>query len=260
MSTPRGSAVNTPTHDLSGTLLSEELPPAYTAVADSRHGETTVEFGPSRPFQPPPQQPRRAPPPLAASPWAAAPRPATSGWQSAWSGYPGQLHRSTTSASFAPPGSSHRPPPPRHPSAASRASDDLFPSFSGSSSRSPVASRVYAPPPPPPPPIPAQATTDFARDFYTAGVDDTALLGGTSSQYAPPSGPPPGQAGPPPSSQSGVRDDGRPTERPVPGHPLLNGGRVLVYPAGYECHKCEIFLYPPTLFPSIYLLTHVFLV
>jgi hypothetical protein len=235
MSTSRGSAANTPADDLSsGALLAEDLPPAYTAIPDSRHGETTVEFGPSRPFQPPSPQPRlRAPiqPAVVASPWSAAPRPATSGWQSAWSGYPGQLHRSTTSASSS---SSLRPPPPRHPSSASRASDDLFPSFSRSANR-----QTYASPPPPFPPsqvVPAQATSDFARDFYSAGQDDTALLGGSSNQYAPPSGPPPP---PTPSSPSGAPDDGRPTERPIPGHPLMNGGRVLVYPAGYECHKCK---------------------
>lgn len=34
---------------------------------------------------------------------------------------------------------------------------------------------------------------------------------------------------------------GRPTSMPVPGRPLLNVGRLLVYPVGYERPKCECF-------------------
>ena len=38
---------------------------------------------------------------------------------------------------------------------------------------------------------------------------------------------------------NGVSDDGPPTDRPVPGYPLMRHGKVLVNPNGYECHKCE---------------------
>lgn len=239
--------------------LSEELPPAYTAVADIRHGETSVQFGPSRPFQPPPPQPLHPTAPIAPrwqQPVAASStwfRPATSGWQSSWSGYPGQLHRSSTSASL-----SGRPPPPRHPTQGPR--DELFPNFTGASQRPPMTSNPtgssYAPPPGPPPGqpvIPPSVSSDFARDFYSAGATDTALLGGSSNQYSPTRSSPgfdstersrsaenvsmsrhPDAA----SSSPGTPDDGRPTDKPVPGHPLMNNGRVLVYPAVFQCSKC----------------------
>ena len=119
--------------------LTEELPPAYTAVADVTHGETSVQFGPRRPFQPAPPQPQSLyPNPYTTTRWqpqlpstisSGWYRPATSGWQSSWSGYPGQLHRSSTSASM-----SNRPPPPRHPTQSHAPQDDFFP---GPSRRNP---------------------------------------------------------------------------------------------------------------------------
>lgn len=50
-----------------------------------------------------------------------------------------------------------------------------------------------------------------------------------------------GQAPPLPPrnpNQQQPAGDGRPTTRPVSGHPLLNSGRLLVYPRGYTCPKC----------------------
>jgi hypothetical protein len=73
----------------------------------------------------------------------------------------------------------------------------------------------------PPPRQPDPEVSDFARDFYRS-----------SRSIQEPRQPP----------QQSVPGDGRPTRTPVPGHPLLNNGRTLVYPAGYECRKC--------LFPS----------
>ena len=35
-----------------------------------------------------------------------------------------------------------------------------------------------------------------------------------------------------------MANDGRPTTTPTPGHPLLRGGKLLVYPPGFECFKC----------------------
>lgn len=74
------------------------------------------------------------------------------------------------------------------------------------------------------PPI-ERELSDFARDFYAAG--------GSPSRSVE-SLPQPRQ----PQAQNSIPDDGRPTRTPVPGRPLLNNGKTLVYPAGYECHKC----------------------
>ena len=73
-----------------------------------------------------------------------------------------------------------------------------------------------------------QARSEFAQDFYAAGG------GASRSADTLPHRPPPQ----PLQTQSAIPDDGRPTRTPVPGHPLLNSGKTLVYPAGYECHKC----------------------
>lgn len=75
---------------------------------------------------------------------------------------------------------------------------------------------------------PPGGLSDFARDFYAAGHRPSRSLG------SPPIQPPPEQ----PRTQNQIADDGRPTRTPVPGHPLLNNGKTLVYPFGYECSKC----------------------
>lgn len=111
----------------------DDIPPPYTLLPTD---EVSLEFGPARPFQPPPQQPRQ---------------------------------------------------PPRQQ-----------------------------------PRQPSPELSDFARDFYATG-------GGSSRSLEAPRRLP---------SQSSVPDDGRPTRSPVSGHPLLNNGKTLVYPAGYECTKC----------------------
>ncbi|KAI0343325.1 hypothetical protein BDW22DRAFT_1356945 [Trametopsis cervina] len=264
------SSRNAPPNTGSATdALSEELPPAYTAVPDFQHGETTVEYGPRRPFQQAPLPvipPISNGPPRQFPPWQSAQpsgnawhRPAASGWQSNWLTPPGQMHRSATTAS--------RPPPPRHPSRSGP--HDISPSFTGGSYRPPPGpppaqhprpAQPHPPTSPPssnslsaPPPVPPGSASDFARDFYLCGVDDTALMGGASDQYSAPAAslevnraarpvtPPqrPAAATSAPSSpSSSTSQDGRPTETPVPGHPLLHKGRVLVYPAGHECSKC----------------------
>jgi len=244
------SNISTPV-DLSGSAqdaLNEELPPAYTATPDYSQGESTVEYGPSRPFQPAPPRGGGSGRPLGtyqaprASIWH---RPQPSGWQSSWSGYPGQLQRNLTTVG-------DRAPPPRHPSQSS--SQEFFPNFSTSHSN--LHSTPSAAPLPPSPQT-AAATSDFARDFYASASNDTGLLGGAPYQYEAPAsavGPTnsaesPRPATPPrldggPSNNLGTpnsasqSDDGRPTTTPVPGHPLMHNGRVLVYPAGHECSKC----------------------
>lgn len=246
---PRGTSTAVRDSD----ALSEELPPAYTPVADVRQGEQSVAFGPTRPFQQRQQQQPR--PALGGSQWQAQPtwhRPATSGWQAAWGGYPGQLHRSATSATHMRTGSSGSrmpPPPPQHPSLSP--TRELFPAFGALQRRS-----SYAPPPGPPPhlaqfspaPVPPPPPSEFARDFYEAGAGDTGVMGGVPGQYSTPTspsdprGPQPATPPLPKNTTSNgipdVPDDGRPTTTPIPGHPLLNNGKVLVYPAGYECSKC----------------------
>ncbi|PCH44579.1 hypothetical protein WOLCODRAFT_165249 [Wolfiporia cocos MD-104 SS10] len=74
-----------------------------------------------------------------------------------------------------------------------------------------------------------QPVSDFARDFYAAGGRTPGELdAGASSSRQSGSG-----------SGGDVPDDGRPTTVPTPGHPLMRHGRVLVYPAGYTCSKCQ---------------------
>ena len=70
--------------------------------------------------------------------------------------------------------------------------------------------------------------SDFARDFYAAAG------GASRTAETPPRRPPLHQ----PPTQNSIPDDGKPTRTPVPGHPLLNDGKTLVYPPGYECNKC----------------------
>lgn len=205
--------------------ITEELPPAYTPIADIRQGETTIEFGPRRPFGNTTRG-RGSTPPQRGNQRVASGR----GWQA----YPGR--------GSAPPGRMPTAPliqvspPPQHPA--------LPPRSAGPRSAPAL----------PPPQLPL---SDFARDFYTARGGQRApdanisLMGGSSAQYEgdgegaqiPPSIPPrPTEngnlAGSGSRSQEEIPDDGRPTQKPVPGHPLLNSGKVLMYPAGYECNKC----------------------
>ncbi|RPD64063.1 hypothetical protein L226DRAFT_460018 [Lentinus tigrinus ALCF2SS1-7] len=203
-------------------ILNEELPPAYTPAPNVYEGEATLELGPRRPFQQaipmPPRQPSYGPSQFPPPSWGLSPQPTGS---SGWSSFPGQRRQElyTTPA-----------PPPIHPDLAGI----QRPSSTPNSPHGPLS--------------------DFARDFYAAGAGDSGLYGGSSSRYqadesdasspssssrryAPRSGEPPNRARSP--AQDSSPDDGRPTDRPVPGHPLLRHGKVLVYPAGFECQKCR---------------------
>ena len=119
----------------------DDSPPPYTLRPTD---EITLEVGPNRPFQPPPQQPRQRQ----------------------------------------------------------------------------VLQRQNRPPP--------TGLSDFARDFYAAGDRPSRSAESLPNHPAPRH----------PQSQNLTPDDGRPTRTPVPGHPLLNNGKTLVYPAGHECSKC----------------------
>jgi hypothetical protein len=100
--------------------------------------------------------------------------------------------------------------------------------------------------------VPLSPTTtrdsDFARDFYAVGDFCDPLPNGSSfaadsmtSSYASSPGSPSAAQDWPSArvSSENIRDDGRPTSKPVVGHPLLKDGNTLVYPAGHECRKCE---------------------
>jgi hypothetical protein len=238
----------------------EDLPPAYTPTPDVHQGEYTMERGPRRPFQPtaaggvgagaPPRHPSNAslfsrPGATVASssyrpaiPTETRPRSNFTGSSnnSNWSAYPG-AHRSTASLGsnnilVVPP-----PPPQQRPSSANANTN------TGANASRPMS--------------------EFARDFYAAGAADTSSLsqgtspGGSNSgstsphtnRYAPPPGSPPRLAGWPasdgratqPQSNHTIPDDGRPTTTPMPGHPLLKNGRLLVYTGGYECPRCRYY-------------------
>lgn len=220
----------------------DDLPPPYTPTALPTRGEETVESGPRRPFLEPP---------------STSERPRTSGWTA-----PNSAGRSSSNSSSTP----------RRPSSAAASSsrtggrssnrdqDEPYarPSGPTPASRPPDRHQRQARSAPPP-------TSDFARDFYAVGPYEEPVAESSSSAYAhrnrpsepayapPATRPPPQQSssryqpprGPPPSSRRNnddddVPDDGKPTKRPITGHPYLRNGQTLVYPAGHECDKCEI--------------------
>ncbi|KAJ6494274.1 hypothetical protein C8R45DRAFT_1134991 [Mycena sanguinolenta] len=205
--------------------LTEDEPPAYTTRPDVYSGETTLEYGPTRPFQPV-HQPRPAPAPQPQGPV-----------QSLWQQLTGQFTGSSTTQF-----------PPAHWSA-----------YPGGQQQ-----QQYAPPSNPNLPVnpqqqpqpPTTHLSEFARDFYAttavppgAFSDVSGARNNSSSdpgyppppgaqQYQPPAGLPP-RTPSPARSPGGLPDDGRPTSTPVPGHPLLHNGNTLIYPPYHECHKCN---------------------
>ncbi|KAJ3732803.1 hypothetical protein DFJ43DRAFT_280380 [Lentinula guzmanii] len=222
--------------------LDEELPPAYTLAPDSSHGEQTVEYGPRRPFQNPP--PRPVPPqhsiPAQSTGWSTIqshvihPSPPPSQPQSLWQQITGHLADQLTGLSSDSYSSRYGTYPTTHNTGYSSS----FPPPSQSTWTSQTAPNSIEPPPLPPRRDTSQIspTSEFARDFYAAGAGPPPDHNETT-RYPPPPGPPPGS--PPSGSPRTSDDDGRPTKTPVPGHPLLNHGRLLVYPPGFECDKCH---------------------
>lgn len=215
-----------------------EEPPPYTPNASITSGETTIEVGPNRPFQP--VQPSASPSRNGMSQvrstsvvqqlsdafidivnnlgssansfsnnYNQSQRPNSNNWPS----NPGQNHR------LVPPNLPPRniAPPPQHP---------LSPCTSLRSP--PLSTSTHS--------LPSMTThsSDFARDFYAAGSGEALV---TESAFAPPAGSP-SSSRQAPATQS-IPNDGRPTSQPQPGHPLLRDGNLLVYPKGYECGKCS---------------------
>ena len=165
--------------------LNAEAPPAYTPSADPDQGESTLEVGPRRPFQPsrrPPQQHHNTTPnqnpqggwlspqqngyPYGFSQSSPNIHQQPSGSTSTWSAYPGQQQRVPQQYAPSP------LPPPRHPS------------LSHSRSQSEISS------------TPATVQSEFARDFYAAGGGDSqvpllSLKNRRRNQYTLPPVPPP---------------------------------------------------------------------
>lgn len=178
--------------------IPSEAPPAYTPTADPYQGEAPLEFGPRRPFQPPPQP--------VITPSVPAISINDTGRSTSDRGSGSQQHRFNFE------------PPPRHPSALPSSPASVNSSYEQNSSSSdhsrPSDDYRYSPTPPTP-----------------------------VRSYTPPPGPPPRRVVPisdrPSTSEDNfIPDDGRPTTTPTPGRPLLRGGKLLVYPNGFECSKC----------------------
>ena len=253
-----------------------EEPPPYTPSASVTSGETTIEVGPSRPFQSTrpstnPQQNgasqvshgRIVSSPSFPSPSSSLPlrqRPA-SAVQHLSDSFPDIVNHLSTSVTNTLQSLSNNLSP--------RSTTPSWSSYPGQNSRavpSPLPNpnrnthNLVPPPVPPrhpqspsaplhPPPLSTSthslpsmnSHSDFARDFYAAGSGSGENLI-TDTAFAPPAGPPPStrQA----SAAQSVPNDGRPTSQPQPGHPLLKDGNLLVYTKGFECRKCSCLLSP----------------
>ncbi|KAG2014074.1 hypothetical protein CC2G_010921 [Coprinopsis cinerea AmutBmut pab1-1] len=252
------TASNVPHRTLS--VEDEELPPAYTPAPDVQQGESTLEYGPSRPHQRPPPRPAPAPIPVPTPPASTHPvSPHSTGSStqrlgSLWDQLTGQLQEFANIANdrvgrMSSPhryGSSYPTPGgwSSYPGAHAQASP--YPSPQGPPPFPPRAAGG-AGRPAPPPQHPAshghsqsasnlsqprreaenrRASSDFVRDFYAAGDSVPPELVSSGENRG---------AGP--SSNPNV--PGKPTTEPTPGHPLLRDGKLLVYPKGYECEKCH---------------------
>lgn len=233
----------------------EEEPPAYTQIPAYDEGETTLEVGPRRPFQPPPARPGSAPiaghesssriqnrvvqhPTGSANSFRTlgssssrggslmrqlsnaldevirqldAPQ-STGRSSNTWSGNPGP-RQGQSSYNWSPP--TNPPPHPLRRLSTSTSHSDLRAQPTGSHQR--------------------RHSSEFAQDFYAVGTGEDA---GIPTERSPSAAAPPL----PPrrtmntEAQTPIR---KPTSTPVAGHPLMNDGRVLVYPQGYRCDKCK---------------------
>ncbi|KAI6041846.1 hypothetical protein EDC04DRAFT_2866980 [Pisolithus marmoratus] len=219
--------------------IDEDLPPAYTPAADTALGEETLEVGPQRPFQPPLSQPLPAPPRTMPIPMPTPPdiilSPPTE--QPQWHQAPGQAYRSN-------PQSQSQPCTPQHHTwSSSRMYTVKYPRGRTPGSGTSGGGLIGA-------------VVDTVRDFVDAISAQQVNRGAYASSY-PPSTPgpyaqsyaPPATSTPrpvsptslptSPTSRPDVPDDGRPTRVPVPGHPLLRDGMLLVYPKSHTCWKCH---------------------
>jgi hypothetical protein len=185
-------------------ILQEDLPPEYTPGPNSLAGEQSVDFGPLRPFQDAGTRPRPGPQPLPNGPFI--------------------VHYRTPSGSG------------RNTGSLSQMLGSLVASYladRGGSSNGYVQPRAQAPygaSITSQPPVQARPPMGYGGPQ----VQQSPQIPGGWPQY-------PGQRprARTPEPRSPPLNDGKPTMRPSPGHPLIRNGQVLVYPVGYECRKCE---------------------
>ncbi|KAF5361902.1 hypothetical protein D9756_002097 [Leucocoprinus leucothites] len=211
-------------------------PPPYTPRADPLQGESTVEFGPARPFQQPPSAPRPAPvPEQPRQPAFLSPQPTGSSrrGRSLWRQLTAQIDQIADELDSRGNNAGRRS---NLTPQATGASLSSYPGRSATTTSPPTQRRV----PPLPPRRRAgsssslpETPSDFARDFYAAGAGEGTFpdVDGNQTtanrpQYTAPHGPPP------------QREDRSPTTIPTAGRPLLREGKLLVYPRGHTCEKC----------------------
>ena len=198
----------------------DDLPPPYTPAANP--GEETVGLGPRRPFQ---QQPLLS----SSSLHPYSNQPPHSSWQSPYI-QPSPTGRGPSPGLFAQPGLAPWQTRQQYPQRQQASGGILGALFDTVRDIADVVSGAH----------------DERSRSANAGAY-AAPYASTNSLYAPPPGPPgpahqplPPRAAstPPRSPPSTVPDDGSPTRTPVPGHPLLRDGKLLVYPRDHLCVKC----------------------
>ncbi|KIK95489.1 hypothetical protein PAXRUDRAFT_826974 [Paxillus rubicundulus Ve08.2h10] len=225
--------------------IDEDLPPAYTPAADPTIGEATIQLGPRRPFQEPP----RHPPPSQYAP--SGPESHTQ-QQSQWHQPLGQSYHPQTQPSWQPQSQSGWRPQ-LQPSQAQWQTRGYPNSYGGQrQGGGGLLGSLF----------------DTVRDVVdvVSGAHEERVIAAQRANagayaaphspssgmnlYAPPAGPPPRGPGqtprsgrrsstPPRSPPPIIPDDGTPTRTPVPGHPLLRDGNLIVYPKDHLCVKCR---------------------
>lgn len=203
-------------------ILNEELPPAYTPGPNTTAGEQSVDFGPARPFQN--QQPGRPQPMPHQDP------------MSMLFSSSGQYRTSSRSSR-------------RNESSITRLLGNLVIEYLSTPREE--GRRAYGSPAPygqSGPPRPSQPSQSLQPPMPHGSIraPSPSHTGNSWSQYPGATNPAriPRSVTPTPQTQPQPLNDGKPTVRPTPGHPLLRDNKVLVYPLGFECRKCK--LYPLT--------------
>ncbi|KAJ8591540.1 hypothetical protein M405DRAFT_932076 [Rhizopogon salebrosus TDB-379] len=216
--------------------LDEEMPPAYTPSADIYHGESTVEVGPQRPFQQPPRPTHRS---SHSTPHSqSAPLSSRSQSQPRPQSQPQQRPQQppwVTPTPTSGPNSWFVHPNQRHERRGGGLVGTLFDTVrdvvDAVSNAHDERMRVLQP---------AQ-TGAYAAPYPQSSSSSSS--GMSQSHYASSHQGSQGQVPGLPSTQQTpqhqIPDDGSPTKAPVPGHPLLNNGNLLVYPSNYTCAKCK---------------------
>ncbi|KAI5479143.1 hypothetical protein MNV49_004003 [Pseudohyphozyma bogoriensis] len=177
--------------------------PAYEATPTAQAGEQSLEFGPSRPFQPPPGPPPRHP--LTQS-------------------YTGASSSSSHSQNPHPAG----PPPSNLPA-------PLFPFWNGAN-LTPQQTGFTPGTPTAPPNLPPRPGVGGPSSLGQPSQYSPPPHPPPGQSFSPPPGPPPSNGAQ--QSQQQQQQGYNPTTVPTPGQPLLRGGKILIYPVGHECRKC----------------------